>query len=837
MKKTTNILLFTALSMLFLSACSPEDLMQDNADSGKRGWLHVTEVSLPEGGMQSRAALENGNTGADQNNMPFNVAATGFDSNGDLVTVNYSFGGADYYAGYLNFDGSEWNFQTAMDEGGNLYPTRPNQETANGESWANFSMQAYTQFNASYDNGTYNYGMDYVSSFSENNGALLKYFTAPAGWEYDSDNGRYTANGTTLDVRMYLDKLAASTEEGGGITADTDLSSPTLGSFSVALKHAHAMLRLPKSAITTEALYIDDKEVTPALKTLWAELSYGTDSKMYIPLTEVTLGGNTEVYQAIVPVKEGEDAITLTGFQMVYTDVADDTDNYTHVFDISGSINLSANTRYPLSLTLSPRKAEVALTAPEGKPGWTEDETIYNNDMNEALNEVTYTPGTGEAAGTFIISGGKGLQLVNRWMAGNLISEAYAALVAAPYNWPGGAEENRMKQNITLEEDITLPATDWDTGEAITLDEETGQPSGSNWIPLGGGNHAYSGTFNGNDNSITGLRIVSDANNVGLVNVLDDEGTVQNLTLTDAVVHSTSKYTDAGKNSAGLMVGLNSGRVNGCVVSGSSVKGMSYVGLVVGHNYEGEVNHCVVNPGSSATGLSCVGAIVGHNASGGTVSNCINQGSATATGYSGGTEYCYAGGIVGANTGTGSKVSSCQNQSSARVSSDNYAGGIAGENSGGGTVSTSTNAGTVEITSNFNNTFASGIVGANYGASSIIVCGDWGTVTGAKYVGGIVGNHSYGTATACWTTQNKAIGFYGGTTSACYYQGTAASNEGDESKYGTGVQSVNTDEVVNAMNESITVWNTNPDNTSNTVHMKWVVSTNYSYPGMELITN
>ena len=172
--------------------------------------------------------------------------------------------------------------------------------------------------------------------------------------------------------------------------------------------------------------------------------------------------------------------------------------------------------------------------------------------------------------------------------------------------------------------------------------------NGTSWTPIGSiSSNPYSGTFNGNGHTISGLYINnSTADYQGLFGYVDQGGTVQNLSVSGTV---NSSYV-------GGVVGLNSGNVENCYnigdVSGGDVSGnSSVVGGVVGYN-NGSVTNCY-NTGE-VSGKISVGGVVGYNNSG-TVKNCYNTGN-----VSGGSK----GGVVGYNisSGTSAIVENCYYQ-------------------------------------------------------------------------------------------------------------------------------------------------------------------------------
>ena len=170
--------------------------------------------------------------------------------------------------------------------------------------------------------------------------------------------------------------------------------------------------------------------------------------------------------------------------------------------------------------------------------------------------------------------------------------------------------------NITLTGDITL------TGE---------------WTPIGNYENRYTGTFDGNGHTITGLTVnQKERGNVGLIGYLGSGGKVQNLTLENVNLN--------GNLYVGGVVGYsNNGTVTACTASGS-INGKEYVGGIVGNNYLGTVTACY-NTSSTVNGSYLIGGVVGQN----------NKGIVTACYNASGSIYgeVTVGGVVGNNnTGT-----------------------------------------------------------------------------------------------------------------------------------------------------------------------------------------
>ena len=253
--------------------------------------------------------------------------------------------------------------------------------------------------------------------------------------------------------------------------------------------------------------------------------------------------------------------------------------------------------------------------------------------------------------------------------------------------------------NITLDTDLTL------TGE---------------WTPIGTESQPYTGTFDGGNHTITGLKIdQSGTDNVGLIGRLGSGGKVQDVTLTEV-----------------------------------NVTGGTYVGGIAGQT-DGTVENCSVN--GTVTGQNQTGGIVGRNFS--TISGCSAEGTVTGN--------INVGGISGLcvpnyDTGTGSLIGSTIEgcHSTAAVSGISSVGGVVGNLGNGCSLMACYSTGNVTATITDGYAFVGGVVGIN----------SQGTVTGCYHatgeitslrggrIGGIVGFNSSGTFTACYWSSNPANG-------------------------------------------------------------------------------
>ena len=205
---------------------------------------------------------------------------------------------------------------------------------------------------------------------------------------------------------------------------------------------------------------------------------------------------------------------------------------------------------------------------------------------------------------------------------------------------------------------------EWKLGINITLTNNI-DLTGIDWTPIGkDDNKAYTGTFDGNGKTITGLTVTRSNRYTGLFGFI--KGTVKNVVLTE--VNITSGTFVGGV--AGWSFG---GNIENCSVSGSvSGSSGSDVGGVVGYQQVGSITGC----SSSATvkGTERAGGVVGVTNGGTTpLTACYATGNVTVE--NDGTSNAWAGGIVGMN-GTGTLIA-CY---AAGNVSGNIVGGAVGVN-------------------------------------------------------------------------------------------------------------------------------------------------------------
>jgi hypothetical protein len=171
------------------------------------------------------------------------------------------------------------------------------------------------------------------------------------------------------------------------------------------------------------------------------------------------------------------------------------------------------------------------------------------------------------------------------------------------------------------------------------------------WV---GSNTPFTGNFNGNGKTISGVNITSlqaaGRNNVGVFSQLTTNGTIQNL-LIDGITINAPAATSVGGVVGYIYTSVNPGNMSisqVCVTGASSITGGSDVGGVVGQS-TGTTNGGIITKSCSyatVTGGTNVGGFAGWLYQGLTVNNCYTQGSVTGTSTVGG----FVGGMITTTT-------------------------------------------------------------------------------------------------------------------------------------------------------------------------------------------
>ena len=227
------------------------------------------------------------------------------------------------------------------------------------------------------------------------------------------------------------------------------------------------------------------------------------------------------------------------------------------------------------------------------------------------------------------------------------------------------------------------------------------------WEPIGARWSSYTGTFDGQGYTISGLYFNDPfASYVGLFGCIGANGKISNV----GVLDSYFQFSALG----GGVCGVNYGTVRDCKNTGS------------------------------VRGISTIGGVCGLNEKGGIIENSFNEGTVSGTGDNA----RQVGGVSGYNNGT---IKSCYNTAS--VSGKESVGGVCGFNSAG-TTTNCFNKGTVSGKES-----VGGVCGNGCGVATTN-CFNEGTVSGQSHVGGVCGYDYYydGALTNCYYLSDTATG-------------------------------------------------------------------------------
>ena len=336
--------------------------------------------------------------------------------------------------------------------------------------------------------------------------------------------------------------------------------------------------------------------------------------------------------------------------------------NGTELTDLTKAIDLADG-----ALTYIPEDAEVSARILEGE-GWSAsaaDGTITTSlDQLElgskALLEVTLTD-NGRVIETYRLTVEKGLQGNGTADAPHLVSSATElAYIADQVNnstedWP------YLGEHIKLTKDIDLANEEFTPIGRFNLEGES----------------VFSGTFDGDDHKITGLKIEKKDSDLakGLFGNVNS-GTIKNLTLESPSV--------TGGDYVGAVVGfLSYGTIENChVATSGTISGEKHTGGIVGWSFGGKISDCSVestNIEFTGNGGGIVGNLNTAFEDIGTVTGCSFTGTLKQ-----GDEGVGIGGIVGYAEGIGSIIKACYANCTLEVREDNSyamqsrAGGVVG---------------------------------------------------------------------------------------------------------------------------------------------------------------
>ena len=403
----------------------------------------------------------------------------------------------------------------------------------------------------------------------------------------NKNSGTYTYNNNawslTSDIVLYASGTNSFTAYYPAVR-EADYTLPTDQSTEAGIKSADRMTATADDVAKGEAVALSFERENAMVAII---PSFNTEFGKDATISSIQIAGITPYHPADAEDYKAVIAPATTGFTVTLT-VGEQT------LTANTTTQIEAGKRYTFNLTVGKDKAEISSVS---VADWADGGTLEGG---EAEEDYIYD----ETTNTYIVCSAEGLLAWNE------------------------AARADLTTNLTLAADISLPATTAD-GTAITVTD--GVPSGSNWTPIGTSNNPFTGTINGGGHTLSGLRISSTTSDTGFIGYLGTGGAVKNLTLANAVVHST-------QNRIGIVVGVNLGTMENChVATGSSVAtsySNSQAGGIVGGNI-GLLMGCT--HAAAVKGTELVGGIAGLNGNGGRIIACANTGTVdvTYTGFSG----------------------------------------------------------------------------------------------------------------------------------------------------------------------------------------------------------
>ncbi len=261
------------------------------------------------------------------------------------------------------------------------------------------------------------------------------------------------------------------------------------------------------------------------------------------------------------------------------------------------------------------------------------------------------------------------------------------------------------------------------------------------WVRIGDSTSNYfSGTFDGNGNTINNLYINATTAKQGLFGY-SNGGNFKNLTLKDVNINSTS-YQVGAVLGYGTNINISNCRVSGSINSTGKAT-YNHTGGIVGFigTAGGNINNCI-NEATIEGTYSVKGGIVGEIYKG-TITNCINKGKVIS-------DDIYIAGIAGSagwskDINYRVAINNCKNYG--EIEGWSYVGGIAGGIEQSSIINcTNYKTGNVKAigrsTNKYNESSSGGIVGQawNKRDSKIENCNNYANVSGEYYgTGGIIG--------------------------------------------------------------------------------------------------
>jgi len=326
------------------------------------------------------------------------------------------------------------------------------------------------------------------------------------------------------------------------------------------------------------------------------------------------------------------------------------------------------------------------------------------------------------------------------------------------------------------------------------------------WTPIGNSSVAFTGTFDGDGHTVSGMFINTTSSHNGLFG--NSKGTIQNVTIKDSWIYG-GKYTAGitGINGGSVTKATNYGSVNGIgdctggiagqsngpypkksMISSSTnhgiIKGKNYTGGIAGQAYQASIenaeNYGLVEGGSNVGGIAGRGAYTYVSSYFMDCKNALNHANIIGENNVGG--IIGGAGYVSPTISSGGILATVTNvKNEGQVLGKKYIGGIIGS---ANRVSINNAGNTASIEGS---DYISGIIGNLLGSNSSYLY-NTGSVSGSTYVGGLIGYNQEGVTSSAYSTGKVdgdslvglMIGYNYNTTMADYYY----LEQGDQEPFG-----------------------------------------------------
>jgi hypothetical protein len=246
----------------------------------------------------------------------------------------------------------------------------------------------------------------------------------------------------------------------------------------------------------------------------------------------------------------------------------------------------------------------------------------------------------------------------------------------------------------------------FELGTAIDL-------SGIDWTPIGDENTPFTGSFDGDDNTISNLTIDNDSlDYVGLFGYVGSDGILENIKMQDVEISNSKGDYFSKTVRVGGLAGYSEGTIKKSRISNVDINNsgaMAYIGGLVGDNHSG----AVINSSSDNVNINSSG------------------------------DYSYMGGLVGSNYPEGSTISgSCSSGSIRAEDTSITMGGLVGSNSYYASITDCYSTCNISAQPSSGRLPVGGLVGQGFNATiTNSYCTGEVKQEGIVYVGGLIGDN------------------------------------------------------------------------------------------------